>query len=419
MLAELDDLTATGDNATMALTITVDDAASGAAGVTALNTIAAGTTGTVTANISGNAAELDDLTATGTTATQAYTITVDDTATAAAGAAIADATSIANTGVNFALGITDSFASVTTGAAIHSNIGKIDAKDANVNITVNDTAANVSADNVSAINALQAATTGTITATIDGNLAELDNLTATGDNATMALTITVDDAASGAAGVTALNTISDATTGTVTAGNVSGTATQLAVLQSSGGDNATQAYTITVDDAATALEGKTITEATNVGTVDFSAAGINDAFAAVTNGTSVHANMAAVDAKDADVNITVNDTVGNVSADNVTAINALQAATTGTITATIDGNAAELDGLTATGDNATMALTITVDDTATASEGQQLRKLRMLGTVDFSAAGITDCICCGYQLVPLSMLIWRQLMLRMLTSTLL
>ena len=230
MLAELDGLTATGDNATMALTITVDDAATALEGktiteatnvgtvdfsaagindafaavtngtavhanmaavdakdadvnitvndtvanvseanVTAINALQAATTGTITATIDGNAAELDDLTATGDNATMALTITVDDTATAAAGAAIADATSIANTGVNFALGITDSFASVTTGAAIHSNIGKIDAKDANVNITVNDTAANVSADNVSAINALQAATTGTITATIDGN----------------------------------------------------------------------------------------------------------------------------------------------------------------------------------------------------------------------------------------------------------
>ena len=146
--------------------------------------------------INGNAAELDDLTASGDNATMALTITVDDTATASAGAAIADATSVANTGVNFALGITDSFAGVTNGTAVHGDIDKIDAKDANVNITVNDAAvANVSEANVSAINALQAATTGTVTATIDGNAAELDDLTATGDGGTaaLALTVTEDD----------------------------------------------------------------------------------------------------------------------------------------------------------------------------------------------------------------------------------
>ena len=49
----------------------------------------------MTATIDGNAAELDDLQATGTTSTQALTITVDDAVTAAQGAAIADATSVA------------------------------------------------------------------------------------------------------------------------------------------------------------------------------------------------------------------------------------------------------------------------------------------------------------------------------------
>ena len=133
------------------------------------------------------------------------------------------------------------------------------------------------------------------------------------------------------------NTIAGGSTGTVVA-TLSGTSAQLAQLTANG-TSSTQNYTITVSTVATVLVAVAIADATAAATVDFSAAGINDAFAAVTNGTSVHANMAAVDAKDADVNITVNDTVGNVSADNVTAINALQAATTGTITATIDGNA--------------------------------------------------------------------------------
>ena len=66
--AVLDDLTSDAASAaTNVLTITVTDAQTGAAGVTALNTIAASTTGSVTATISGNAADLDDLTATGTT----------------------------------------------------------------------------------------------------------------------------------------------------------------------------------------------------------------------------------------------------------------------------------------------------------------------------------------------------------------
>ena len=262
-----------------------------AADVTDLNALMNATTGTVTATIDGNAAELDDLQATGTTSTQALTITVDDAVTAAQGAAIADATSVAT--VDFsAAGVNDAFANLVNvgGGTVSADMAKVDAKDANVNVTVNDAAlANMSAADVTDLNALLAATTGTVTATIDGNAAELDDLQATGTTSTQALTITVDDAQTGAAGVTALNTIAASTTGSVTA-TISGNSADLDDLTATG-TTATQAYTITVNDTATVASGAAIADATNAATVDFSAGGITDSFGAVVDGTAVSANM--------------------------------------------------------------------------------------------------------------------------------
>ena len=56
--------------------------------------------------------------------------------------------------------------------------------------------------------------------------------------------------------------------------------------------------------------------------------------------------MAKIDAKDADVNVTVTDAPLAMDANAVTDMNALLAATTGTVTASISGNAADLDDLT-------------------------------------------------------------------------
>ena len=91
---------------------------------------------------------------------------------------------------------------------------------------------------------------------------------------------------------------------------------------------------------------------------------MSDSFASLVTGGgagTVSTNMAKIDAKDADVNVTVTDAPLAMDANAVTDMNALLAATTGTVTATIDGASATLAGLTATGgDTGTSTLTITV-----------------------------------------------------------
>ena len=96
-------------------TLIVTDAQTGAAGVTALNTVAAATTGTVTATISGNAADLDDLAASGATATQAYTITVDDAVDGCAGCVDCGLRTNAATVDFSAAGVSDAFGNLVDG----------------------------------------------------------------------------------------------------------------------------------------------------------------------------------------------------------------------------------------------------------------------------------------------------------------
>ena len=208
---------------------------------------------------------------------------------------------------------------------------------AGINITLTGTQGNMSAANVSSLNSIIAATTGTVTASIDGNSTELDDLTAT----------------SGDMGISTLS--------------------------------------ITVDDAVTAAQGAAIAAATDAATVDFSAAGVLDTFANLTSTTAISTNLGAIDAKDANVAIAVSDIIENASANNVAALNAIIAATTGTVIATIDGNAAALDDLTATaGDAGTSMLNITVDDAVTAAQGLAITAATDAATVSFSAAGVSD-----------------------------
>ena len=65
-----------------------------------------------------------------------------------------------------------------------------------------------------------------------------------------------------------------------------------------------------MNDAASAASGAAIADATNAGTVNFSAGGVSDSFASLVTGGgagTVSTNMAKIDAKDADVNVTVTD----------------------------------------------------------------------------------------------------------------
>ena len=447
-MAKIDD-----KDADVAVTVSDTIGTASAQNVTDLNALLGATTGTVTATINGSAANLASLTGTSTdTGTSTLTITVNDVATAARGAAIADATDA--TTVDFsAAGVNDTFANLVDGSgAVSANMAKIDDKDADVAVTVSDTIGTASAQNVTDLNALLGATTGTVTATINGDYAELSSITTTATDAgTSTLTITVNDAVTAAQGNTALGltdgtviygggvsdtfanlvdgsgavstnmgnidnadadvavTVSDtigtasaqnvtdlnallgATTGTVTA-TINGSAANLASLTGTSGDDGTSTLTITVNDVATAARGAAIADATDATTVDFSAAGVNDTFANLVDGSgAVSANMAKIDDKDADVAVTVSDTIGTASAQNVTDLNALLGATTGTVTATINGSAANLASLTATSsDDGTSTLTITVNDVATAARGAAIADATDATTVDFSAAGVND-----------------------------
>ena len=209
LVADMNAIVARAGN--VAVTLTDAPLAMDANAVTDMNALLAATTGTVTASISGNAADLDDLTSDATSAaTNALTIAVNDAASAASGAAIADATNAGT--VNFSAGgVSDSFASLVTGGGagtVSTNMAKIDAKDADVNVTVTDAPLAMDANAVTDMNALLAATTGTVTASISGNAADLDDLTSDATSAaTNALTIVVNDAASAASGAA----IADAT----------------------------------------------------------------------------------------------------------------------------------------------------------------------------------------------------------------
>jgi Ca2+-binding RTX toxin-like protein len=139
-----------------------------------LNAIAAATAGTVTATISGIAADLDNLTASGTTATQALTITVDDAVTAAQGALIAAATNSAT--VDFsAAGVSDAFGSLASSGALTSNLSSIVNKDADVDVTITSGTADAAS-----LLAIDNATTGTLNLSaltqINGRASDIEEL---------------------------------------------------------------------------------------------------------------------------------------------------------------------------------------------------------------------------------------------------
>jgi len=188
----------------------------------------------VTATIDGNAAELDDLQATGTTSTQALTITVDDAVTTAQGAAIADATSVAT--VDFsAAGVSDNLAGLTTGGgAVSASMAKIDAKDADVNVTVTDAA--LALADIADLNALTVATNGVITATLTDTLANLATLATA---STDAITVTVTSLSNAAADLLTLD------------GKTSVEVVATAMTDISGTFDDVKAVVITADDANT------------------------------------------------------------------------------------------------------------------------------------------------------------------------
>ena len=91
-------------------------------------------------------------------------VVVTDLVTTTIGAAIAGYTSGT---VNFTLGVSDSFANLVSSTEVSANMQSIDAKDSDINITINDTSVSLSSDdNVTGLNALMSATTGNVIATV-------------------------------------------------------------------------------------------------------------------------------------------------------------------------------------------------------------------------------------------------------------
>ena len=117
-----------------------------------------------------------------------------------------------------------------------------------------------------------------------------------------------------------------------------------ATLNNLTGSNNVDALTITVNSAATAAQGAKIAGATNNATVAFSG-GLNDSIGNFTKANnSISDNLSATIAKDADVQITINDS--DIGGANVGKLNSVAAATNGTVTGTISGTEEQLDDLT-------------------------------------------------------------------------
>jgi hypothetical protein len=435
--------------------------------VSDLNAIATATDGVVTATISGNSAELAGLT---TLSTDLINITVNDVITAAEGASIAGATSSSST-VIYSVGLNDTIAGLVSGSSITANLTTVVNLDSDINIIVSDTvtasegelvanattegsvtylsgvtdslsglasSGSATADltaitnndsdvlvyvngtlndqDVSDLNAVAGETSGTVTATIVGNSTDLSSLTTS--NSVDAITIQVNDATTASdaltisntstiavsynggmtdtlsnmassgvitAGVNSatiddsdinvivsdallsgtnvsdLNAVASATTGTMTA-TISGTAAQLDDLTTT---YTTDAITANVTSAVTANQAGTINAATNTAVVYYG--GMTDNIVQLSNSGTVTANVSVATTDDSDINITVSDSLVETNVDD---LNALGVVTSGVLTASISGRAGELANLTTS--NSTDAITITVNDGASASQTQTI-----------------------------------------------
>jgi len=401
--AELTTLLAAKADGTISLagdfTLTVSDSISAAQA----NTLAAATSGVVTATISDtDAAELATLTETG----NAYSISVEGTATAEQLNTINAATSVVvdATGVTAISGFAADFTALL--AAVPATINLAD----DFAVSVGDAAT------VTLLNDLNEATSGIVTATIAGSAEELAELSA-GDNAysvtvnasaatvaelaaiNAATTLLVNASAvtsisgsaaefnsllaavtaseislgnfaatvTGTVTVAQLNALDAVTDGVITA-TISGTAAELDVLAESN-----NAYTITVTDTATLAQLASIDAATS-GTLTYAGiTGVSADFFQADNVSPSDLAMAYL----AGHAVTV--TGGNVT---VAQANMLDSLTGQPVTASLSGTAAELAMLSGTNN----VYSISVTDTATLA---QLASIDAATTGALSYQGIT------------------------------
>ena len=169
-----------------------------------LNAIAGGTTGTTTAALSGNKADLVTLTTAGT---DAITMTVTDAVTVAEFSTLDGKTS---TNVILQGGISDTAANLAPSGTASSGLTNSTTQDGDVAITITGTA-----PTVAELNKIASLTTGVVTASISGNKTTLAGLNTASDDA---ITMTVTDAVT----VAEFNTLDGKTSvGVILTGGVS------------------------------------------------------------------------------------------------------------------------------------------------------------------------------------------------------
>ena len=384
-MAKIDD-----KDADVAVTVSDTIGTASAQNVTDLNALLGATTGTVTATINGDYAELSSITTTATDAgTSTLTITVNDAVTAAQGNT---ALGLTDGTVIYGGGVSDTFANLVDGSgAVSTNMGNIDNADADVAVTVSDTIGTASAQNVTDLNALLGATTGTVTATINGSAANLDDIASSAtDVGTSTLTITVNDALSGSAGVTAINKILAASDAGVTA-TISGNYSDLANITATASDTGDSSLAITVDDVVNASQANTVTGLTDNSSVTFGA-GISDTLDNLSSGGSAVTNLTNATTKDTDVIVTISD--ANGTAVNASDLSAVGSSTTGTVTVSnavnISGTQSEVTAALVTSGSKVTASTanVTVTTAVTVAQGAAIADATS-GTVTFNG-GISD-----------------------------
>ena len=400
-------------------TVTISGTLSTAAHTSTLGSVAAATSGKVTATVSGTAAVVDDI---GTTsATDTITVTVSDAITVAQGDTIVNGTDVST--VIFTTGINDTLANlVNTNNATNASTTGIIQKDPDITITVSDNVGTaesaINQANIDSLNSMRLSTSGSIIATLFGNIAMIKNLSngkignytynvldaanssdmqdidaktnittyqMTGGFSDSSENIFDTNAVKAAVativsrdldvGITITGTLNTTQVNAVLAitdytGNLiatlSGTNTELNSLNSTTDDT----VNITVTDGVsianiTTLEGKT------AGSLTFNA-GIADTLANLAPSGTVNNNITGA------VTVTVSGTQS--TATNVTHLDAVRGATTGSVTATLSSTLAVLKEL----DSGADALTITISDTFNPATAQNVTDIN---TVNASSSG--------------------------------
>ena len=422
-------LTGHGETDTFTVTISDNSVTLDATTLAQVNKVKASTKGAITATITGGQSNVGSL---NTVTTDAITLTVSDAVTAAQGKTATDKTSAST--ITLSGGISDSFAGLTNGSGLSTNLSTL--KDhlgnSSTALVINADATMTSANDVTALNTVTAlaALTGTSggTNTITGTSTLLKNLNA--HNNKFSVKLAFSDTVSAANIASNVNPIIAATTGTVTGAIGSGTYTQLNNLTTGASNPITMSVsgTITVANFNT-LNGKTAGNVTISGTVQGNAADFaatsgditasltamdaqNTNFDVSVSDAITAAQYATIDGKNGSGSITltsVSDAIGNlidngnahavisgsvpvtISGTNtitsVTNINKITAATSGDVTATLQGAATVLQGLTASSKD---TLTIVVTGVAASpAHAKLIVDATKATTVDFSAGGLS------------------------------